>query len=421
VVTKSIEYTYDVDNQRIGKKIDGAVTERYVIDRNQIALVFDGAGTQTHRYLYGTNIDQVLADETPTNMVWALADNQGTVRDLVDNGGNVVEHLSYDSFGNLSSTTTFDFRYGYTGRERDSETGLEYYRARYYDSAVGRFVSEDPIGFAAGDSNLTRYVGNSPTNFVDPSGNVGNNINPLPGVDLNCVAQKPKRPCDGPSLSNAKTFKDFIDNARKYEQLWKNYKEPLQRAKLFKELIDPVTDSAKLPRIKVIDFDKPDKFRGKYAKDSGSYDLNNNSIYINQKKFSSSTKDFYRAAGLVYHETRHFEQLYRAMQLNNNAFIADKSLIATLKFKEFKQLPSGREQFAVDMFKWHRAYALKEPSYPNNFVERDAYAINQIMYNIFNKGKNIYKEFDLELDTVAEAGKKERPDEYKCIDSLFTK
>jgi RHS repeat-associated protein len=170
VVTKSIEYTYDVDNQRIGKKIDGAVTERYVIDRNQIALVFDGAGTQTHRYLYGTNIDQVLADETPTNMVWALADHQGTVRDLIDNGGNVVEHLSYDSFGNLSSTPTFDFRYGYTGRERDSETGLEYYRARYYDSAVGRFVSEDPIGFAAGDSNLTRYVGNSPTNFVDPSG-----------------------------------------------------------------------------------------------------------------------------------------------------------------------------------------------------------------------------------------------------------
>jgi RHS repeat-associated protein len=105
-------------------------------------------------------------------MVWALADHQGTVRDLIDDGGNVVNHINYDSFGRLvsESAPTFDFRYGYTGRERDSETGLEYYRARYYDSAVGRFVSEDPIGFAAGDSNLTRYVGNSPTNFVDPSG-----------------------------------------------------------------------------------------------------------------------------------------------------------------------------------------------------------------------------------------------------------
>jgi RHS repeat-associated protein len=170
MVTKTLEYTYDVDNQRIGKTINGAVTERYVIDRNQIALVFDGAGTQTHRYLYGTNIDQVLADETPTSMVWALADHQGTVRDLIDNGGNVVEHLSYDSFGNLTSTPTFDFRYGYTGRERDDETGLEYYRARYYDSAVGRFISEDPIGFDAGDTNIYRYVGNNAVNAIDPSG-----------------------------------------------------------------------------------------------------------------------------------------------------------------------------------------------------------------------------------------------------------
>jgi RHS repeat-associated protein len=200
VVTKSIEYSYDVNDQRIGKTIDGQVSERYVIDRNQIALVFDGAGTQTHRYLYGTNIDQVLADETPTNMVWALADNQGTVRDLIDDNGNVVRHLNYDSFGQVVSVDAidlqysgFDFRYGYTGREQDAETGLDYYRARYYDSSVGRFISEDPIGFSAGDSNLTRYVGNSPTNFTDPSGNVGNNINPLSGVDLNCVAQAPKR------------------------------------------------------------------------------------------------------------------------------------------------------------------------------------------------------------------------------------
>ena len=63
-----------------------------------------------------------------------------------------------------------EFRFGYTGREQDAETGLDYYRARYYDSAVGRFISEDPIGFGAGDANLYRYVGNSPTNYTDPSG-----------------------------------------------------------------------------------------------------------------------------------------------------------------------------------------------------------------------------------------------------------
>jgi RHS repeat-associated protein len=170
VVSKTIDYTYDGSDRRIGKRIDGVTTERYVIDRNQIALVFDGAGNQTHRYLYGTQIDQVLADETSTRTLWALGDNQGTVRDLIDDGGNLVEHLSYDSFGKLSNASITGFRYGYTGREQDSETGLDYYRARYYDSAVGRFISEDPLGFAAGDSNIYRYVGNSPVNATDPSG-----------------------------------------------------------------------------------------------------------------------------------------------------------------------------------------------------------------------------------------------------------
>jgi YD repeat-containing protein len=116
-VAKTIDDLYDGDNQRIGKRIDGAITERYVLDRNHIALVFDGNGNQTHRYLYGTQIDQVLADEAPTSTVWALADNQGTIRDLIDNGGSLVEHLTYDSFGKVISTPITDFRYGDTGRE----------------------------------------------------------------------------------------------------------------------------------------------------------------------------------------------------------------------------------------------------------------------------------------------------------------
>ncbi len=68
--------------------------------------------------------------------------------------------------------SSVDFRFGYTGREFDQETGLYYYRSRYYDATVGRFVSEDSIGFAGGDSNLYRYVGNSSTNAIDPTGNL---------------------------------------------------------------------------------------------------------------------------------------------------------------------------------------------------------------------------------------------------------
>ncbi|MGD1932722.1 MAG: RHS repeat-associated core domain-containing protein [Leptolyngbyaceae cyanobacterium] len=83
-----------------------------------------------------------------------------------------LHSIVYDSFGQVTSETdpAFDFRFGYTGRERDEESGMLYYRARYFNPAVGTFVGEDPLGFDAGDANLYRYVFNSPTNYTDPSG-----------------------------------------------------------------------------------------------------------------------------------------------------------------------------------------------------------------------------------------------------------
>jgi RHS repeat-associated protein len=101
-----------------------------------------------------------------------LADHQGSIRQIVDNTGSLLNQITYDSYGNITNQTnpSVTFRFGYTGREWDGETGQYYYRARYYDARVGRFLSTDPIGFTAGDANLYRYVGNSPTNATDPSG-----------------------------------------------------------------------------------------------------------------------------------------------------------------------------------------------------------------------------------------------------------
>lgn len=77
---------------------------------------------------------------------------------------------TYGAFGGTSATGTGSGNPAqYTGRENDG-TGLYYYRARYYSPGLQRFVSEDPIGFAAGDSNLYAYVGNAPTMWVDPLG-----------------------------------------------------------------------------------------------------------------------------------------------------------------------------------------------------------------------------------------------------------
>jgi RHS repeat-associated protein len=170
-VTKNVEYVYDVNNLRIGKKIDGVVRERFAINRNQIALVFDGQGVQKSRYLYGTEVDQVLAEESGAQVHWFLADHQGTVKDVVNNTGVIVDHVTYDSFGRIvGQTGNIELRFAYTGREWDGETGQYYYRARYYDAVVGRFISEDPIGFSGGDANIYRYVKNDSVNERDPSG-----------------------------------------------------------------------------------------------------------------------------------------------------------------------------------------------------------------------------------------------------------
>ena len=179
-VIASAEYTYDVYDRRIEKRVDEdgdepneAQVERFVYDGDHIALVFDGEGNQTERYLHGPQIDQVLAEETADGQVrWALADNQGTVRDVVDNEGQILNHISYDSFGNVTEQSNPEayFRFGYTGREFDQETGQYYYRARYFDTGVGRFISEDPLGFGGLDTNLSRYVFNNPIGFTDPTG-----------------------------------------------------------------------------------------------------------------------------------------------------------------------------------------------------------------------------------------------------------
>jgi RHS repeat-associated protein len=86
--------------------------------------------------------------------------------------GTISDTLSYDGWGNIASESNASFgdRYKYTGREYDSATGLQYNRDRYYDPASGRWLTQDPLGFDAGDSNLYRYVKNHPTNGTDPSG-----------------------------------------------------------------------------------------------------------------------------------------------------------------------------------------------------------------------------------------------------------
>jgi len=208
IVTHEVQYTYDIFNRRIVKTIDadgaGSGTpaqEIYIYDGlreergnagDHILLRFDESEALTGRYLHGPNVDQILASEdviSPTaegDVLWALTDHLGSVRDLAEYDAgtdttSVVNHIVYDAYGRIVSETNsgVDFLYGFTGRERDTESDLQYNRARYYDAAIGRWMSQDPIGFDAGDANLYRYVRSLPTAYADPSGLFDVTIDPI--------------------------------------------------------------------------------------------------------------------------------------------------------------------------------------------------------------------------------------------------
>jgi len=101
-----------------------------------------------------------------------MKDNVNSVRELVTSDGTVLDQITYDSFGSVTNETTppNGDRFKFTGREWDSEIGAFCYRARYYAPYTAKFISEDPLRFAQSDTNLYRYVRNSPLYALDPTG-----------------------------------------------------------------------------------------------------------------------------------------------------------------------------------------------------------------------------------------------------------
>ena len=164
-------YRYDVQGRRIEKDVNGRII-RYVYDGNNIVLEFDSADVLIARYTHGLSEDQPLTLERGGVSYSYHADERGSIRLIMDSAGNITNRYDYDSFGNLEGLrfAQVDNPFGFTGREWDLESGLYYYRARYYDPTVGRFLSRDPIGIEAGDFTLYSYVRNNPHNFRDPYG-----------------------------------------------------------------------------------------------------------------------------------------------------------------------------------------------------------------------------------------------------------
>ena len=182
------DFTYDTAN-RLVRRHDAVVLSYtpvtyWVYDEgtNPLLEYFGGNPLIQHRYVWSDNVDDLLADEqnpglSSRNTLWALSDHLGSIRDIADTNEStgttsIANHRRYDSFGRRvwETNDAVDLVFGYTGKLFDETTRLQNNLNRWYDSSTGRWISQDPIGFAAGDANLYRYVGNGPTNATDPSG-----------------------------------------------------------------------------------------------------------------------------------------------------------------------------------------------------------------------------------------------------------
>ncbi len=170
---RRIDYVVDGAGARVGRKLDGAWTQRFVWggDLGPAAEV-DATGDVVTRFVYG------LRGHVPEYMVRGgvtyrfVLDRQGSVRRVVDVAtGAVVQSLDYDAFGRVVADTAPGFQpFGFGGGLYDPATGLVRFGARDYDADAGRWTSPDPLGFGGGDANLYAYVGNDPVNLIDPVG-----------------------------------------------------------------------------------------------------------------------------------------------------------------------------------------------------------------------------------------------------------
>jgi RHS repeat-associated protein len=171
---------YDALGRTVRRSMNGVLTY-YIYDGARPTIEYNAAGNITADNLYGLGVDEIISRNNNGAVQFLMQDRTGSTVSVTGTKGQLLEQYRYDAFGTPTimdpagtgtpyNETQINNRFLFTGREWISRFGFYEYRARAYHPGLGRFMSQDPIGFAAGDLNLFRYCGNDPVNMVDPSG-----------------------------------------------------------------------------------------------------------------------------------------------------------------------------------------------------------------------------------------------------------
>jgi len=213
----TINYNYSSTGSRL-RRSNTTHSSYYFYAFEDILMKFDAIGDVLERNTHSNIIDEPLTTEIGGNLYCYHSDKSLSIRLVTDSSSEISASYRYTAFGEIENQTgNFDSDYSYTGREKDNETGLYFYRTRYYNPSIGRFISEDAVG-AISDINLYKYVGNNPINFIDPFGR---------GTILEQKLKKKIEQLENHIEFKKQKAKELTDQAK---ELYEKAKEELQKA-----------------------------------------------------------------------------------------------------------------------------------------------------------------------------------------------